>query len=77
MARAKVDLDRPLLVLAVGNEEDMRALLPKYWESRNSVRPASVMVSSSDYSLVAIRADLKAEGQLACSILTRPPTSLT
>ena len=26
---AKVDLDRPLLVLAVGNEEDMRALLPK------------------------------------------------
>ena len=60
---AKVDLDRPLLVLAVGNEEDMRALLPKYWESRNSVRPASVMVSSPDHSLVAIRADLKAEGQ--------------
>ena len=60
---AKVDLDRPLIVLAVGNEEDMRALLPKYWESRNSVRPASVMVSSPDHSLVAIRADLKAEGQ--------------
>jgi tetratricopeptide (TPR) repeat protein len=60
---AKVDLERPLLVLAVGNEEDMRALLPRYWETRNSVRPASVMVSSPDHSLLAIRADLRAEGQ--------------
>jgi tetratricopeptide (TPR) repeat protein len=60
---AKVDLERPLLVLAVGNEQDMRALLPKYWETRNSVRPASLMVSSPDHSLLAIRADLRAEGQ--------------
>jgi tetratricopeptide (TPR) repeat protein len=60
---AKVDIERPLLVFAVGNEADMRALLPKYWESRSSVRPASLMASSPDHSLVAIRADLKAEGQ--------------
>jgi tetratricopeptide (TPR) repeat protein len=60
---AKVDIERPLLVFAVGNEADMRVLLPKYWENRNSVKPASVMITSPDHSLVAIRADLKAEGQ--------------
>ena len=60
---AKVNLDRPLLVFAVGNENDMRVLLPRYWESRNSVRPASLLVSSPDHYFMAIRADIQAEGQ--------------
>ena len=41
----------------------MRALLPRYWETRNSVHPSSVWMSSPDYHLLVIRADIQAEGQ--------------
>jgi tetratricopeptide (TPR) repeat protein len=61
---AKIDLERPFLVFAVNNEADMRALLPRYWESRNSIHPASVLFSSPDYHLLVIRADIQAEGQM-------------
>ena len=73
---AKVDLERPLLVLAVNNEADMRALLPKYWENRNSVRPASSWpprptTRSSRFAPTSRPKDSRT------SILTRRPTSLT
>jgi tetratricopeptide (TPR) repeat protein len=60
---AKANLERPLLVFAVANENDMRALTPQYWENRNSVRPVSLLVSSPDHHMLAIRADIRAEGQ--------------
>jgi tetratricopeptide (TPR) repeat protein len=61
---AKVNLERPLIVVAVNNEADMRALLPRYWENRNSVHPSSLLFTTPDYHLLVIRADIQAEGQV-------------
>jgi TPR repeat protein len=58
---ARVDLDRPVAVLAVKDEASMRALAPQYWEEKGGVRPGSVWVSGPDQHYIAIRADLKAE----------------
>lgn len=58
---ARVDLDRPVAVLAVKDEGSMKALAPRYWEKRGSVRPVSVWVSAPDQHYLAIRADVQAE----------------
>lgn len=58
---ARVDLDRPFVVLAVDNEQKMRALLPGYWERPGGIRPASVWVTGMDGHYLAIRNDLNAE----------------
>ena len=59
---ARVDLNKPLTVIALKDENSMRALAPKYWEGRQ-VRPASVWVSGPDQHYMAIRADLEVDTQ--------------
>jgi tetratricopeptide (TPR) repeat protein len=56
---AKVDLDKPLTVLAVKDENSMKALAPEYWERRGGVRPASVWVEGRDQYFIAIRSDVR------------------
>lgn len=58
---AQVDLDRPLNVLAVKNEQQMRALVPEYWERRDGVRPASVWVNGAEGYYLAIRTDQRTD----------------
>ena len=58
---AKADLNRPLTIILVKDENSMRALAPEYWESRRSVRPASVWVSRSDATYIALRSDAEVE----------------
>ena len=60
---ARVDLDRPLNVIALKDENSMRALAPEYWEKRGSVRPASVWVSGPEGHYLAIRTGLSVESQ--------------
>lgn len=54
----KVDLPKPLVVIAVRSESGMRAIAPQYWEVKNGVRPASVWVSAPDHHYLAIRTDV-------------------
>jgi hypothetical protein len=56
---ARTDLDRPILVLVTRDEAGMRSLAPRYWEEKNSVRPASVFVTAPDRYFIALRADVK------------------
>ena len=49
---AKTDLNRPLHIILVKDENSMRALAPKYWEERRSVRPASVWVGGPDANYI-------------------------
>lgn len=58
---ARVDLDRPVAVVAVKDEGSMKALAPRFWETKGGVRPVSVWVSSPDQYYLAIRADVQAE----------------
>ena len=63
MSWARVDLNKPLTVIAVKDENSMRALAPEYWEKRGGIRPASVWVSGPDRHYLAIRAGLDVESQ--------------
>ena len=56
---ANIDLDRPILVLAVKNEDGMKALLPQAWEQKDAVRPASILVTGPDRHYIALRADIQ------------------
>src|SRR5260221_8531070 len=41
---ARVDSNRPLVVLAVKDEQSMKGLAPSYWERKGGVHPSSVWV---------------------------------
>ena len=58
---AKVDLPKPLLVIAARDEQAMKALAPKYWQQRGGIRPVSVWVTGADRHYMAIRADLRGD----------------
>ncbi len=60
---AQVTLDRPIFVIAVKDENSMRALAPQYWEARGRVHPGSVFVSTADRHYIALRADQEVEEQ--------------
>jgi tetratricopeptide (TPR) repeat protein len=62
-AWAQVDLNKPLTVIAVKDENSMRALAPEFWEKRGGMRPASVWVTGSDRHYLAIRTGLDVESQ--------------
>jgi tetratricopeptide (TPR) repeat protein len=60
-AWARIDLDRPMCVIAVKDEGSMRQLAPGYWEERGGIRPASVWVSGPDQHYLTIRTDVRAD----------------
>ena len=59
----QVDVDRPVMVLAVRDERSMRMLAPQFWEQRGA-RPASVFVQGADRHYILLRTDLEVEDQL-------------
>jgi len=58
---ARADLNKPLSVIVVKDENSMRALAPRYWEERRSIRPASVWVTGPDQHYLAIRGDVEVD----------------
>jgi len=60
---AKVDLSRPVAVLAVKDETSMKAVAPTYWERKGGVHPSSVWVSGPDQYYLAVRTDVSAESR--------------
>ena len=58
---AKTDLNRPLSILVIKDENSMRALAPEYWEGRRSIHPASVWTGGPDGTYIALRADVEVE----------------
>lgn len=59
----QVSLDRPVVILAVRNEDSMRAVAPELWERRGP-RPGSVFVAGADRHYIMLRTDLEVEDQL-------------
>ena len=60
---AKAELNKPLSVIVLKDENSMRALAPQYWEERRSVRPASVWVTAPDANYLVLRTDVEVEQQ--------------
>lgn len=59
---ARVQLDRPVMVVAAKNEATMKMLLPQYWEKgdRDS-RPVSVFSTSPDRHFITMRSDVQSD----------------
>ncbi len=59
--KARVDLGKPLIILAVRNEKELKQLLPEYWERKGSVHPAGIFVPGQEKLYVALRSDVEGE----------------
>ena len=68
---AQLNLAKPLLVVAVKDEQSMKRLAPEFWEQKGRVHPVSVWASGADRHYMAIRADLRGDN----TALTNPYTS--
>ena len=58
---ARVDLNKPLVIIAVKDENSMKAIAPQYWEQKNAIHPTSVWVNGADRDYLAIRSDVQTE----------------
>jgi TonB family protein len=56
---ARVDADRPILIVAANDESTMKALAPQYWEQKGAVHPESVFVTGPDRHYILLRSDVK------------------
>jgi tetratricopeptide (TPR) repeat protein len=61
---AQLDVAKPLLVLAVRDEEGMKKLAPRYWEQKGGVRPVTVWVTGVDRHYMAMRTDTRNDDKL-------------
>jgi tetratricopeptide (TPR) repeat protein len=57
LPKLRLDLGKPIVILAVKNEDSMKALLPGYWEQKGHVHPAGIYVRGEDKHYVALRTD--------------------
>jgi TPR repeat protein len=55
---ARVSLARPTVVLATRDEASMKALLPEFWERKDAIHPAAILVTGRDRHYLAVRADI-------------------
>jgi tetratricopeptide (TPR) repeat protein len=61
---ARVDLNKPLAVVAVKDETTMKALVPQFWEQKASVHPDTVWVTGPDQHYMIIRTDVQAQDRV-------------
>jgi tetratricopeptide (TPR) repeat protein len=54
----RVDSGRPLTVIAVKNEDSLKAFLPDYWTGKDRARPAGLFLSGFDESFGILRTDI-------------------
>jgi len=57
---ARVQLNRPIVIIAVKNEAGMKELAPSFWE-KGDIHPGSVLRSAADRHYVLLRSDLEGE----------------
>ena len=69
---AKPDLNKPLAVVVLKDQNSMRALAPKFWEERRAVKPASVWVTGPDQHYLVLRTDVETESQGTSNLTTNP-----
>ena len=53
-----VDMAKPLLIIAVKNEDSLKVLLPDYWSEKGRMHPAGQFVEGPDESFSVLRTDL-------------------
>jgi len=59
----RVDPGKPVIVLALKNEDSMKVLLPDYWISKDGVRPTGLFVPGLDRDFAVLRTDASGSGE--------------
>ncbi len=57
----RVDPGQPILILAAKNENTLKALLPKFWETKGHMHPAGIFIPGHEKHYVALRLDTEGE----------------
>jgi hypothetical protein len=60
---ARADLNQPLSIIVLKDENSMRALAPQYWEKRGSVHPGSLWAGGPDRHYLVMRTDVQIDDQ--------------
>ena len=55
--KARVDPAQPPIILAVKDEESLKALLPAFWEQKGRMHPAGYFLGGQEKQYVALRTD--------------------
>jgi tetratricopeptide (TPR) repeat protein len=61
LPKLRLDLGKPIIVLAAKNENGLKVLLPGYWEQKGSVHPAGAYILGEEKHYVALRLDTEGE----------------
>src|SRR6266852_4497379 len=61
LPKLRVDPGQAIVILAVRNENSLKALLPGYWEVKGHLHPAGVFVAGQEKHYVALRTDTEEE----------------
>lgn len=59
----RVDSGKPLVILALKNEDSMKVLLPDYFASKDRMRPAGIFVPGFDRNFALVRTDVSGTGE--------------
>ena len=59
--KLRVDLGRPLIILAVRNEDSLKVLLPGYWEAKGHAHPAGLYAPGEERHFVALRTNVESD----------------
>jgi Tfp pilus assembly protein PilF len=57
--KMRVDLGKPVIILAVKNEDSMKALLPAFWEVKGHMHPAGWYQPAEEKHFVVVRTDIE------------------
>ena len=57
----RVDLGKPLVIMAVKNEDGMKTLLPAYWQAKGHVHPGGYFMPGEERDCVAVQTNVEAE----------------
>ena len=57
----RLDLGKPLIILAVKNEDSLKLLLPGFWEVKGHMHPAGLYAPGEDRHFVALRTNVEGD----------------
>jgi hypothetical protein len=60
---AKVDLNKPLVIFALKDEQSLKTLAPAYWEKKNVGSVATVWASGYERTFLALRTDVEQDAK--------------
>lgn len=59
--KMRVDLGKPVVILAVKNEDSMKVLLPAFWEAKGHTHPAGYYQPAEEKHFVIVRTNIEGE----------------